>query len=168
MKKVNDMDILKDLKKIQAQENALQLDRFDMETAWRLGSIVRQLAAERGHAIAVEVRRGTLPVFFTYFEGATANNADWIRRKTNSTMHFERSTYALGLDYQQRGVSVSTRTALPERDFVTDGGCFPLRVKNAGLVGTLTVSGLDQRADHELAVEALCKLLGKNYKQLAL
>jgi uncharacterized protein (UPF0303 family) len=33
-------------------------------------------------------------------------------------------------------------------------------------VGSVTVSGLPQRADHELAIEGLCGMLGKDYEAL--
>jgi uncharacterized protein (UPF0303 family) len=35
-------------------------------------------------------------------------------------------------------------------------------------VGSVTVSGLPQRADHELVVEALCGIVGKDYAALKL
>jgi uncharacterized protein (UPF0303 family) len=41
-------------------------------------------------------------------------------------------------------------------------------VTGAGVVGSATVSGLPQRGDHELVVEALCGLLGRNYADLKL
>jgi uncharacterized protein (UPF0303 family) len=43
-----------------------------------------------------------------------------------------------------------------------------LKVAGAGVIGSATVSGLPQRADHELVVEALCAELGRNYLELAL
>ncbi len=49
-----------------------------------------------------------------------------------------------------------------------DGGSFPLAVTGAGVVGSVTVSGLPQRADHELVVEALCSVLGRDYAALKL
>ena len=52
---------------------------------------------------------------------------------------------------------------LPVADYATHGGSFPLAVAGAGVVGSVTVSGLPQRADHELVVEALCALLGRDY-----
>ena len=45
---------------------------------------------------------------------------------------------------------------------------FPLFVEGAGVVGSVTVSGLPQRDDHNLAVEALCALLGRSFAALRL
>jgi uncharacterized protein (UPF0303 family) len=38
----------------------------------------------------------------------------------------------------------------------------------AGVIGSVTVSGLPQRADHELAVEGICGELGRDYVSLRL
>jgi len=165
---MTDNDITADLKKIKEQEASLHLDRFDAKTIWRLGTLAHELAVERGHSIAIEIRRGNMPAFLATSDATTANNMDWVRKKANSTLFFERSTYALGLDFKQRGITVTSRYGLSQSDYATDGGCFPIRVTNVGLVGCLTISGLDQRADHELAIEAICKLTGKNYKDHAL
>ena len=52
-------------------------------------------------------------------------------------------------------------------DYATDGGSFPLNVEGAGVVGSVTVSGLPQRDDHNLVVEAL-SVLGKDFAALRL
>jgi uncharacterized protein (UPF0303 family) len=57
---------------------------------------------------------------------------------------------------------------LPLADYATHGGSFPLRVAGAGVVGSVTVSGLPMRADHELVIEALCAVLGRDYSELKL
>jgi uncharacterized protein (UPF0303 family) len=38
----------------------------------------------------------------------------------------------------------------------------------AGIIGSVTVSGLPQRADHQLVVEVLCDLLGRDEREFAL
>ena len=64
--------------------------------------------------------------------------------------------------------TLTEQQGLPLADYATHGGSFPLTVVGAGLVGSVTVSGLPQRADHELVVEALCGLLGRDYAELRL
>jgi uncharacterized protein (UPF0303 family) len=41
-------------------------------------------------------------------------------------------------------------------------------VEGAGIVGSMTVSGLPQRDDHNLVVEALCTMLGRDFAALRL
>jgi hypothetical protein len=60
------------------------------------------------------------------------------------------------------------RYGLAVSDYAGHGGCFPLRVVQAGVVGSVTVSGLAERADHELAVEGICAELGLSYDGLRL
>ena len=50
--------------------------------------------------------------------------------------------------------------ALDPRDYTAHGGCFPIRVRGTGMVGTVTVSGLPQKEDHALVVETLGQVLG--------
>jgi uncharacterized protein (UPF0303 family) len=51
---------------------------------------------------------------------------------------------------------------------VLAGGGFPIRVKGAGMIGCLTISGLHERDDHAVAVDALCDELGLDKKEFAL
>jgi uncharacterized protein (UPF0303 family) len=66
------------------------------------------------------------------------------------------------------GASLFEKYGLPITDYAAHGGSFPIRMHGAGVIGSVTVSGLPQRADHELVVEALCAELGKDYAKLAL
>jgi uncharacterized protein (UPF0303 family) len=72
------------------------------------------------------------------------------------------------LKLKAKNETLTEQQGLPLADYATHGGSFPLAVEGAGLVGSVTVSGLPQRADHELVVEALCGLLGRDYAELRL
>ncbi|WP_322009302.1 heme-degrading domain-containing protein [Paraburkholderia sp. J12] len=162
------MDIAQDLQSIAAQEAALVFPRFDAARAWELGSCLHELARERALAIAIDVRTFGQPLFFSALDGTTPDNVDWVRRKSRVVEHFRRSSYAIGLRMQQAGTTLAEKHGLPVADFAPHGGAFPLAVAGAGVIGSVTVSGLPQRADHELVVEALCAQLGADFGQLTL
>ncbi|WP_323118109.1 heme-degrading domain-containing protein [Burkholderia alba] len=162
------MDIALDLQTITVQEQTLVFPHFDAARAWALGSQLHELARERGHAVAIDVRTFGQPLFYAALDGTTPDNADWVRRKSNVVAHFRRSSYAIGLRMQQAGATLADKHGLPVAEYATHGGAFPLTVSGAGVIGAITVSGLPQRLDHELVVEALCAQLGHGYAALAL
>jgi uncharacterized protein (UPF0303 family) len=162
------MDIDHDLQQILAQENTLVFPRFDADRAWQLGAYLYELAKARGLALAIDIRTFGQPLFFSALDGATPDNVNWARRKGNTVAHFRCSSYAMGLSLQKAGSNVTEKYGLPQADYATHGGAFPLKVASAGVIGSVTVSGLPQRADHELVVEALCAQLGEDYSKLAL
>ncbi len=164
-------DITQDLALLANQEESLVLASFGPDEAWQLGSRLRDLARARGLAIVIDIRRFGQPyqlLFYAALAGTTPDNARWVERKSNTVARFHRSSYSLGLKLQLAAISFAEKYALPDSDYATHGGSFPLSVTGAGIVGSLTVSGLPQRADHELAVEALCLHTGRSYSDLKL
>jgi uncharacterized protein (UPF0303 family) len=162
------MNLNEDLERIAAQERALQLQRFDAETAWRLGVSLRERAVQRGMAIVIDVRRFGQPLFYTALPRTSPDNAEWVRRKSNVVARFHRSSYAMGLELQLKQSNLTEKYALAAADYASHGGSFPIAVEGAGVIGSVTVSGLPQRADHEFAVEMLCAEIGRNYEELRL
>ena len=162
------MPIAEDLARIKVQEQELQFATFDEDTAWRIGTRLRALAVARKLQLVVDVRRVAQPLFYMALPGTTPDNVEWVRRKSNVALRFHRSSYAIGLDMEQKGSNLFERYGLPVADYASHGGSFPLRVLHVGVIGAVTVSGLPQRADHELAVEALCGELDRDYNTLRL
>jgi uncharacterized protein (UPF0303 family) len=162
------MTINDDLARIAFQEQELQFRSFDEETAWRLGARIRAFAVARGLGLVVDVRRFGQPLFYSALPGTTPDNVEWVRRKSNVTARFHRSSYAIGREMEEKKSNLSDRYGLPLADYASHGGSFPLRVLGAGVIGSVTVSGLPERADHQLAVEALCAELGMPFETLRL
>ena len=161
------MGVSEDLERVGLQERELQLTRMDEQMAWEIGVRLRTMAEERGLAIVVDVRRFGQPLFYTALKGTTPDNVEWVKRKSNVVARFHRSSYGVGLVMKTKNDSLDAR-GLPINEYASHGGSFPLAVKGAGIVGSVTVSGLPQRADHELVVEALCSLIGRDYAELKL
>jgi uncharacterized protein (UPF0303 family) len=162
------MSIPEDLKQITIQERELQYSSFDEESAWKLGSRLRELAVARGYSVVIDVRRFSQPLFYAALAGTVPDNADWVRRKSNVTARFHRSSYAIGLEMKEKNSDIYSRYGLAIQDYASHGGCFPIRLREDGFIGSATVSGLPQRQDHELVVEGLCSELGRDYEGLRL
>ena len=167
-KEVGPMGLTEDLERIALQERELVLSKLDPDVAWKLGSHLRVMAAERNLAVVIDVRRFGQPLFYSAMDGTTPDNPEWVRRKSNVVARFHCSSYAVGLREKLKCQTLLESQGLPIADYATHGGSFPLRVAGAGVVGCVTVSGLPMRADHELVVEALCGLLGRSYAELKL
>lgn len=160
-----------DLARVIHQETELRLPRFDYDDAWRLGTLLRDLALERKHSLVIDIRRFGQPIqplFYTALAGTTPDNSRWVQRKANVVGRFHRSSYQLGLYLAQSNTSLREKYALDEAEYATHGGSFPLHVINAGVIGAVTVSGLPQREDHNLVVEALCRFLDRDPDALRL
>ena len=165
------MPIEQDIAALIQQESTLTLPGFTPDTAWQLGTTVRDLALARGLGLVVDVRRFGSPhqqLFYSALAGTTPDNQRWVARKVATVARFHKSSYHVGRLLEQSGLSFSARYNLPEEDYAAHGGCFPIHVAGTGIVGAVTVSGLPQREDHNLVVEALCLLTGRDYTTLRL
>lgn len=164
-------DVAKDRARIAEQERQLVFRSFDFGTAWTLGNALRRLAEARSHSVVIDIRRFGDPnqqLFYTALPGTTPDNARWVARKSKVVARFHRSSYALGLALEEQGVSITEKYSLPAEEYATHGGAFPITLAGTGVVGSVTVSGLPQRLDHELAVEAICGQLNLDYAALRL
>jgi len=165
------MPLAEDLAAIIHQEAELRFPHFDHNTAWSLGLTLRELAVSRKHPIVIDVRRfgqPYQPLFYTALPGTTPDNARWVQRKSNVVARFHRSSYQLGLHLQQNKITFAEKYSLPDADYATHGGSFPIHITGSGIIGSVTVSGLPQREDHNLVVEGLCIELRRDHNSLRL
>jgi uncharacterized protein (UPF0303 family) len=165
------MALAEDLVLIARQEAELRFPAFDYDTAWHLGLTLRDLALSRNQGIVVDIRRFGQPhqqLFYTALAGTTPDNQRWVQRKINVVARFHRPSYAIGLLLEQSNRTFADRYNLPDADYAAHGGCFPIHVIGAGIIGAVTVSGLPQREDHNLVVEAICLTLNLDPNPLRL
>ncbi|KQX39895.1 hypothetical protein ASD04_04385 [Devosia sp. Root436] len=155
-----------DIALVKQQEQDLVLAQFDESVAFKLGSAIRERALAEGLSLVVDIRSWDRQLFFAATSGTSADNAEWVRRKINSVRRFQRASYRLVLE---RGEApFPPQAGADPADYVIAGGGFPIRVKGAGIIGCLTISGLPGRSDHGVAVAALCDHLGFDRADYAL
>ena len=162
------MNIEEDLEKILLQEKRLQFKQFDSEAAWAIGSALKAAAEKRKVSVAIDIQLHGMPLFSYAMAGITPDNWEWIRRKRNVVMRYQRSSYAIGLKYERTKTTLHATTGLELKDYAPHGGCFPILLAGTGCVGTIAISGLPQREDHALVVEVLQEYLHLEKEDLAL
>lgn len=157
-----------DMRLIIEQEKALVFPEFDEAIAFKIGVALRDNAIKAGHGIVADVRTWDRPLFYMALPGSTGDNPNWVRRKANTVQRLMKSSYRVVLEKTWDGDFFPPRRGLDNMDFVIAGGSFPVRVRGAGMIGAITVSGLHERDDHRVVVEAIASHLGIDLGPLAL
>ena len=147
------------LQTLTQQEQELQFTAFSSDTALTLGLKLVELAKAGNKIITINITINGKVLFHHAMQGASADQADWIRRKNNVVARFGRCSFYVGIDHKHRGVVFEDIKYLDPKDHAANGGAFPITLKGTGIIGTVTVSGLRQAEDHALVVEALRAVL---------
>jgi uncharacterized protein (UPF0303 family) len=133
----------------------IELESFSNQIAMDMGLRIIELAKSRNQAIAVEISRLNHTVFLYVEDGLPADKHNWLRRKANVAKYFEESSLAVKATLEKREMSLEKPFGLEEKDYIAKGGSIPVFVKNAGMIATITVSGLRDFEDHDIIIEAL-------------
>lgn len=149
-----------DIALIKKQETELLFNEFNELVAHSLGERIRERALREKLTIVVDIRTFDRQVYFMAMPGTTADNAEWVRRKFNLVRQVQKSSYRAVLENKTDADHFLPRRGLDNADFVLAGGGFPIRVKGAGVIGCITVSGLHERDDHQVAVDGICAEIG--------
>jgi len=144
-----------DLATLLRQEQVLQFDSFGNDDALALGLKVIELARAAHKIVAVNITRDGTMLFFYGMQGTNADNANWIRRKSNLVNRTGHSSFYTHTSVRNEGGDFEALPELDMRDYAAHGGSFPLVVKGKGRIGTITVTGLPGPEDHAMAVAAL-------------
>ncbi|MFT3890938.1 MAG: heme-degrading domain-containing protein [Anaerolineales bacterium] len=149
------------LKQLLQEEQELQFVKFNEGDAWKLGSLLVDMARNRNLPVAIDITRGTHQLFHASLRGTSPDNDEWIKRKVRTVYRFGHSSFYIGQSLKSKGKTIEQSSLVSESEYAPHGGCFPIIVKETGIVGTVTVSGLPQEEDHKLAVEAIRSYLAE-------
>lgn len=146
-------------KALDMQEEILQFTHFTNNDAWELGSIMVAEAKKRNIplAIRIELNNG-LCVFQHFPDGTTLRNQMHIEKKINTVKLMEKSSLNFYTSMRKSEKTLSD-LALDEKEYVCCGGGFPIRMEEAGVIGSIAVSGLNHVSDHDFIVKCVGKYL---------
>ncbi len=141
------------------EETELQFKSFTNETALELGLLILDTAREKRKRVTIDIERHGQQLFHYAMEETTPDNDQWIIRKKNVVKRFNKSSYHVGLLLAKSGKSIADRYFVDPLQFSAHGGSFPIFIKDVGVVGAISVSGLPQEEDHRLVVGVIREYL---------
>ena len=162
------MSLESDIERLKLQEQKLRFEKFDEETAWTLGVKMREAAIARKLPLVIDIQVAGRSLFYTALAGTTPDNPNWVRRKINVVMRLHKCSYRVSREIALSGQALDELRGVNPIDVAPHGGCFPVHITGTGIVGTVTVSGIPQREDHNFVAECLSQFLGVDYAQIAL
>jgi uncharacterized protein (UPF0303 family) len=140
---------------VEAEEAELRFPSFSNEDAIALGAAIAERARGRSLAVTVDIRRAAQQLFHLALAGTTADNDQWIIRKSRVVERFGHASFLIGLRLKLAGLSIEEKYCVSSLEYSPHGGSFPITIQGTGLVGSVTVSGLPQEEDHALVVESI-------------
>lgn len=133
----------------------IELENFSNTIALEIGLSIINLAKEKSLNIAVQIERLNHIIFLYIDDNLPADKHNWLKRKANLAKHFEESSLSVKHDLIDKNMSLEKTFALSQENYLAKGGAIPIFVKNAGMVATITVSGLNDEEDHNIIIDAL-------------
>lgn len=156
------MDDLRELlNELERQEEELCFTEFTSDTAFEIGMRIIEKAKKDNLSITTDITRNGHQLFHYALDGTGPDNDQWIIRKNRVVNRFNKSSYHVGIELKESGKTIEERSLLSGFEYAAHGGAFPIIIKNVGVVGTITVSGLPQKDDHALVVSVIKEFLNK-------
>ena len=145
-------DILRELLQ---EERDLQFTKFNETTAWQIGSQLVERSVSNNLPVTIDITRGDHQLFHASLCGTSPDNDEWVKRKIRLVNRFRHSSFYMGQILKSKGKRIEEAYLVSESEYAPHGGCFPVILKDTGMIGTITVSGLSQEEDHKLVVQAI-------------
>src|ERR1044071_8869103 len=149
------------VKQLLQEEQELQFTRFNEDVAWQIGCQLVERAKNEVLPVTIDITRGTHQLFHASLCGTSPDNDEWVKRKVRLVYRFGHSSFYIGQLLKSKGRRIEESYLISETEYAPHGGCFPVIVKDTGVIGTVTVSGLPQEEDHRFVVQALREYLAQ-------
>lgn len=143
------------LRELEMQEKELQFSEFTSETALKVGMDLVEKAKKENEVITIDITRNGHQLFHYSFDGTSPDNDQWVIRKNRIVNRFNMSSYRMSILLESEGKALEEKFLLSSMEYARYGGAFPIIIKNVGVVGTITVSGLTDDEDHAMVVGAV-------------
>ncbi|WP_019640298.1 heme-degrading domain-containing protein [Paenibacillus fonticola] len=140
-------------------EEDLQFSQFTHNTAVLIGTKIVEKALKDNSPMVISIQKNGQQLFYSKLDGATMDNDLWIKRKNKVVEHFNHSSYYMNVLFKTTQTTIESYF-LDRKDFGVEPGAFPIIVRDVGIIGTITVSGVPgEGEDHKIITSVLKEML---------
>ncbi len=151
-------------KEVKEDENSIRFKSFSNRDALALGNFLTDKVYSQKIDLSICIRKLNGSIIFQHMtEGTCLNNQHWMKRKFNTVLLTERSSYGAWAESKVKGETLADH-GVSETDYVFCGGGFPIILKTGEMVAVIIVSNLPHEQDHEFVVKGLKEWLKKQAK----
>ncbi|MDP4146718.1 MAG: heme-degrading domain-containing protein [Bacillota bacterium] len=147
------------LDELRQQEETFQFYEFSNETAFVLGLNLVQNAKKNRKPAVIDISRYNHQLFHYSCEGSLPEDDCWIVKMNRVVHRFNKSSLHFGIYLKEEGKTIQEKYGISSIEYAPHGGAFPIRIKNVGIIGTITVTGLPQEENHNMVVNVLREYL---------
>lgn len=151
--------MIEDLKKIEDNEADFIFSDINDEIIWNLGTYIVENIKKNRLKAGVQIVLNQKTVFQYLSNSCSLDNQNWLRRKINSVLYFQKSTNYLSAKTKGNNQLLEAKYGLSVKDYTIVKGGFPIVLKGVGTVGAIAVSGLLPEEDHKLVTDAILKII---------
>ncbi|MDR1933014.1 MAG: heme-degrading domain-containing protein [Spirochaetales bacterium] len=148
-------DYAKILDKLESELRAFQFESFSSGAAWKIGVSLRERALAEEKPVTIHIVRHGQVLFHHALDGTRPDNDAWVERKTRTVCRFNKSSLYMGFFLKKLGMTLDEKYHVSEHEYCIQGGGFPVIIKNTGVIGAVTVSGMTEEEDHLWAADAV-------------
>jgi uncharacterized protein (UPF0303 family) len=149
------MDVSDLLASLLREEEELQFTQFTNEMALEIGFGIIEIVKKEKKSVTIDISRNGQQLFHYSFPGTSVDNDEWVKRKSRVVYRFGHSSHYVSNYLKSIQRTIQERYCLNPSEYAASGGSFPIIVKNVGVIGAITVSGLSQEEDHQLVTSVI-------------
>lgn len=147
-------------------EDELVFEHFNSEDALALGLTFVRIAKELNKGgIGIKIEKNGHVLFTHLMDGTMPENAYWYDRKKNVVDRYFHSSRYVEEMFKAQGTTFAASGLLDSEQYQAVGGSFPLIMKNAGVIGSITVCGLSGDEDHQICIQGIREFLEEDKKE---
>lgn len=135
-------------------KSAIMLRDANCVSLYRYGCELHDFIANKGmEKFCIQIHFLNRIVYQFMGDACTPDHARWLQRKSNSVLYFGMSTNDLFIKNKESDDNIVNKYGLDQTQYTFVPGSVPIVLKDCGIVGCVTVSGMKPEEDHGMIID---------------